>query len=450
MGFSMASASMHIGLDDTDSTRRGCTTYVAAVLVEKLQKMGVEFFDYPNLVRLNPNVPWKTRGNGALCLRIKYNENVEERIKETVISTVEELADMNFKGTDPGIVFFKAAKIPAAVKAFAKSTITGIVRLKDALKIIKRFGAEALGYNSGRGIIGGLAAVGETLDGDHTYEVLAYRMPQNYGLRRMVDTQSIFEMDKATAPYTFNNVDLEKRRVIITPRGPDPILFGIRGETPEIVKKAFGMVKPLEPVERWVIFRTNQGTDAHLKRAKNLCDVKPYNPVVARGVVSADPKIVPRRHVVFPIKDETAQVDCAAYEPTGALRKVARKLIVGDFVEVYGGVRPPSRGRPLTVNLEKIRILKLEPKTVLYNPLCPKCGKRLKSMGKNKGFRCESCGSRYVGLEKVEVKVKRDLKKGLYITSTRSQRHLTKPITRYGMEKPKGASVRLIDGWHFP
>lgn len=64
---------MHIGLDDTDSTRKGCTTYVAALLVEKLQKLGANFIDYPSLIRLNPNVPWKTRGNGALCLRIQYD-----------------------------------------------------------------------------------------------------------------------------------------------------------------------------------------------------------------------------------------------------------------------------------------------------------------------------------------------------------------------------------------
>ena len=82
-------------------------------------------------------------------------------------------------------------------------------------------------------------------------------------------------MDKKLAPYTFNNVDPEKRRVIITPRGPDPILFGIRGETPEAVKKAFELVKPLEPVERWVIFRSNQGTDAHLKHAQALSDIEP-------------------------------------------------------------------------------------------------------------------------------------------------------------------------------
>jgi len=441
---------MHIGLDDTDSPRKGCTTYVAALLVEKLQKLNVNFIDYPNLIRLNPNVPWKTRGNAALCLRIQYNENVEDKIKETAISTVEEHADLKFKGTDPGIVFFKKAKPTKEVKIFAKNAITGIVSLKEALKLLKKFEAEALGFKMCRGIIGGLAAVGEAFQGDHTYEILAYRVPENYGLKRRVDEASIFEMDRVTAPYTFNNVDPEKGRIIITPRGPDPILFGIRGETPEIVKKAFEMVKPLEPVERWVIFRTNQGTDAHLKRFEKLSEIKPYHPVVARGTLAANPKIIPRRHVIFSLKDESAQVDCAAYEPTGVLRNVARKLIVGDYVEVYGGVRAPSQNRPLTINLEKIRLLKLAPKIVYHNPICPKCGKRLKSMGKNKGFRCEKCGLRYTDLGKVEVKVKREIRKGLYITSTRSQRHLTKPFRRYGMEKRHLAVRELIEGWHFP
>lgn len=445
----MTMKAMHIGLDDTDSPRRGCTTYITALLVEKLQKLGAKFIDYPNLIRLNPNVPWKTRGNGALCLRIRYNESREERIKETVITAVEEHADLEYKGTDPGIVFFGKKRIPKEVKAFAKKTITGIVDLKDALKLVKRFGAEAVGFKRCRGIIGGLAAVGETLRGDHTYEILVYRTPENRGSKRRVDESSIIKMDEATAPYTFNNVDPEKSRVIITPRGPDPILFGIRGETPEVVKKAFEMVKPLEPVERWVIFRTNQGTDEHLKRVGNLSRIKPYNPVIARGTVAANPKIVPRRHVIFPIKDGGASVDCAAYEPTGALRKAAVKLIVGDYVEVCGGVRV-SQEHPLTINLEKIRLLRLALKTVLRNPLCPKCGKRLKSMGRDKGFRCERCGERYADVSKVEVKLKRDIKRGLYMTSPRSQRHLTKPLRRYGMEKRRVSVKELIDVWHFP
>jgi len=446
----MTIKTMHIGLDDTDSPRKGCTTYVAALLVERLQKLNVNFLDYPNLIRLNPNVPWKTRGNGALCVRIGCDERVEEKIKETAIGIVEEQADLGFRGTDPGIVFFKRAKIPMEVKIFARNTITGIVSLKEALRLLKKFEAEALGFKKGRGIIGGLAAIGETLQGDHTYEVIAYRVPENYGLKRKVDETSIFEMDKATAPYTFNNVDTEKGRIIITPRGPDPILFGIRGETPEIVKKAFAMVRALEPVERWVVFRTNHGTDAHLKRVERLNEIKPYHPVVARGIVAENPKIIPIRHVIFPIKDETAQVDCAAYEPTGVLRKVAKKLIARDYVEVHGGVRPPSPNRPLTINLEKIRLLRPAPKIVYHNPVCQNCGKRLESMGRSKGFRCRKCGLRYANLGKVEVKAKREIRKGLYITSTRSQRHLTKPFRRYGMEKRQTKVKGLIENWHFP
>jgi len=441
---------MHIGFDDTDSTRKGCTTYIAALLVEKLKKMGASFIDYPNLIRLNPNVPWKTRGNGALCIRAKFNPNNEAKIKEVVINTVEEYADLEFRGTDPGIVFFTKAKIPREVTKFSKNAITGIVTLREALKLIKKFKAEAVGFKKGRGIIGGLAAIGETFDDDFTYEILAYRIPENYGLKRRMNEASIFEMDKATMPYTFNNVDMEKHRIIITPRGPDPILFGIRGETAETVKKAFEIVKPLEPVERWVIFRTNQGTDAHLKKVEKLSQIRPYNPVIAKGIVFTNPKIIPRRHVFFSIKDESGQVECAAYEPTGALRKTAIKLVVGDHVEVYGGVRKPSGDIPLTINLEKIRLLKLAPKISYQNPMCPKCGRRLKSMGKGQGFRCKKCSSKYPNMKKVEVKIRRELKKGIYITSTRSQRHLTKPHQRYGMEKYGRTVEKLIEDWHFP
>ena len=439
---------MHIGLDDTDSTRRGCTTYITALLVEKLENLNAKFLDYPKLVRLNPNVPWKTRGNGALCVKISHATGLEGEIKETVINLVEEHSDLGFKGTNPGIVFFPNAKSPQEIRTFSGNAITGIVTLKEAKELIQKFGGEALGFKNCRGIIGALAAVGETFAGDHTYELIAYRIPENYGVKRRVDAASIFEMDKLTQPYTFNNVDSEKGRVIITPRGPDPILFGIRGETPSAVKEAFELVKPLEQVERWLVFRSNQGTDAHLKRATALNQIQPFQSVVAKGVVSRNPSLVPLRHVIFSIKDKGEEVDCAAYEPTGALRKVARKLIVGDSVEVYGAVREPSPDRRLTVNLEKINVLTLAPKTVLQNPKCAKCGKRLESMGKDKGFRCRKCGTRFDNAVKVSATVARDLRAGLYVTSTRSQRHLTKPLRRYGLEK-QGAPVEgLIENWH--
>jgi tRNA(Ile2)-agmatinylcytidine synthase len=441
---------LHIGLDDTDSTRRGCTTYIAAVLVEELEKLRAHFIDYPNLVRLNPNVPWKTRGNGALCLRIRYAEELEEQIKEKTLNAVEKYSDLESKGTDPGVVFFRRPTIPRQVRAYAAHAITGVVKLGEALDLLKRYKAEALGFKNGRGIIGALAAVGETLREDHTYEILAYRVAKNWGTKRRVDGASIFQMDKETAPCTFNNVDTQKGRVIITPRGPDPILFGIRGETAEVVKKAFQIVKPLEPIERWVIFRTNQGTDAHLRRVSKLSALAPYSSVIVKGTVSAAPRTVPKRHAIFSIRDESTEVDCAAFEPTGTLRHTAMKLMVEDVVEASGAVKTPSQPNPLTINLEKIRVTKLQPKLVYQNPLCPNCGKRLKSMGKNQGLRCEKCGFKRKDPSRIQVRIKRGLKKGVYITSTRSQRHLTKPLTRYGMEKRSYQGEELIDTWHFP
>ncbi|HXX87449.1 MAG TPA: tRNA(Ile)(2)-agmatinylcytidine synthase [Candidatus Acidoferrum sp.] len=444
----MIENTMHIGIDDTDSVRKGCTTYVAALLVEKLEHLGARFIDYPNLIRLNPNVPWKTRGNGALCLRIRCDKNVENKIKNAVINTVEKHSDLDCEGTEPGIVFLCRESIPREFRAFAEKTISQVVNLREAVRLVKVFGAEAVGFKSGRGIIGSLAAVGETLHADHTYEIIAYRKSENWGSKRKMDEASIFEMDKATAPFTFNNVDFEKNRVIITPRGPDPVLFGVRGETAEIVKRAFVMIKPLEPIERWMIFRTNQGTDAHLRPVKSISKIAPSNSVIAKGTVSESPRIVPRRHVIFSICDKTGQVDCAAYEPTGSLRRAAMELIVGDAVEAYGGVRVATRKKPLTVNLEKIRVLELAQKIAVENPTCGRCGKRLKSMGKDKGFRCEKCGSRYRNLERIETTQQRCLKRGLYITAVRSQRHLTKPFRRYEMEKLHSKIEKPMGVWH--
>ncbi len=433
---------LHVGLDDTDSPKAGCTTYVAALLAAMFHKMGTRFIDYPSLIRLNPNVPWKTRGNGALCLRIQCEENLADEIKECAVETIEENSDLSYQGTDPGVVFL-TGEVPREVELFAQKTIQGLVKIDEALRLIKKHGAEAVGFKKGRGIIGGLAATGEMLKGDHTYEFIAYRSPENRGTRRRVDVSSIVEMDRQMGRLVFNNVDPETGRVLITPRGPDPILYGIRGETAAAVKRAHEFVRADEPIERWVVFRTNHGTDAHLKRAVSVSEVKPHNPVIIRAEVTGEPRNIQGGHVIFQIQDETGAVDCAAYKPTGVLRDVAKLLKNGDLVEAYGGVRPPSPENPLTVNLEKMRIIELKPNIVSQNPLCPNCGKRMKSMGRGQGFECEKCGFHGRNLKKIASEVERSFKTGLYVTSPRSQRHLTKPLVRYGLEKAD--APRLFD-----
>ena len=159
--------------------------------------------------------------------------------------------------------------------------------------------------------------------------------------------------------------------------------------------------------------------------------------------------MIPGRHVIFSIRDKTGEIDCAAYEPTGTLREAAKKLIEGDQVEVHGGVRPASPQHPITINLEKMRILRLVPKIDFRNPTCSQCGKRMESMGRGKGYRCKKCGFRSSRLEKVAVESKRSLERKLYITSPRSQRHLAKPFLRYGREK-SNAPKNMIKDWHSP
>ncbi|MGC8961120.1 MAG: TiaS agmantine-binding domain-containing protein, partial [Candidatus Bathyarchaeia archaeon] len=289
----------HIGFDDTDSPRMGCTTYVAALIVERLEALGCRFFDYPNLVRLNPNIPWKTRGNGAVALRIKLDRHIdEESVKEEVIKIVEENSDLDYPGTDPAICFLKGS-VPRGLKAFSKKAVQDIVQLHEAERMKEKYNVELYPIRGLRGIIGALAAIGETLDEDHTYELIAYRTRGNWGKPRRVDEHSIVNMDKATHPYTFNNYDYEDGRVLITPHGSDPILFGVRGESPEILLKAFEAIKVYEPIERWVIFRSNQGTDAHLRRIDRLREAKPHIPILVRGVVSNKPVKIKGGHVIF-------------------------------------------------------------------------------------------------------------------------------------------------------
>lgn len=439
---------LHIGIDDTDSPRGGCTTYVAALLVERLTKLGASFIDYPNIIRLNPNVPWKTRGNGALCLRINIDVKKLNKVKEVVIETLEKNSDFSYFGTDPGAVFYLGDVTPD-VSAFARRAIQDIVTMTEALKIIKTNSAEAIGFKKGRGIIGALAAIGERLLGDHTYELIAYRLHQNRDIPRKVDPASVAKMDHQTKPLTFNNIDPETGRILITPRGSDPILYGVRGESPKIVEKTRKIIKTGEEIERWIIFRTNHGTDAHLTLIKTINQIRPYRPTISRGIVATLPWIIPGRHVFFTIKDAAGQIDCAAYEPTGKFRNVIRQLVQGDLVEVYGGVRPAASSHPQTINLEKIKILKLASKVTYQNPHCPKCSKRMKSMGKSKGFRCDKCGFRSVEAKKLPLELPRSLKEELYIPPPRAHRHLTKPYSRYGKER-LGLPSKLFEPWHNP
>jgi tRNA(Ile2)-agmatinylcytidine synthase len=407
---------LHIGLDDTDSKKGMCTTYLGAVLKERLEKFSK--IHELRLVRLNPNIPWKTRGNGAVGLIIETpdpNRAVDETIK-----AVKKYSSLSDKDTNPGIVFLRGEVTPR-LHSFYFKALRELVTIEEAETTANNHSAKIIKFKNGRGVIGALAAIGADLN-PPTYELITYRASENWGRPRSVDPHSIFEMDKMTYPETFNNVDRGVSRVLITPHSPCPILFGIRGKNREVLKKAKEMIDVNEPIERVAIFKTNQGTDAHLIE-KKISQLRPLISAIVKGAVVKDPTVLPGGHVILTIAGDGARVDCAAYEPTGDFRKVVKKLCMGDKVRVFGGVKETKK---LTINLEKIELLELRETFEAKNPFCPDCKKRMESSGRGQGFRCRKCKT--TALRKEFIAVKRKINPGLYCVPPRAMRHLSAPL----------------------
>lgn len=439
---------LHIGIDDTDSINGGCTTHLAAMLVPQLKHLGASFLDYPNLIRLNPNIPYKTRGNGAVALRLEIpNENLP-RVSDLVFREIESSAHADDRDVDPAAVILRGS-VPKPIAEFGERALSKLLSVPLAVDLIEQSGAEALAFRDGQGLVGALAAIGVELQDDYTFELIAYRAASRIGSQRRIAFGSVVEMDRKFSSTTFGNLDPETGRVLITPRGRDPILCGIRGEDPEKLLEAFAMLRIDEPVSAWTIFRTNHGTDAHLRTETELNNIEPYSAVNTVGNVSIRPTVGVGGHVYFAVSDGILQLNCAAYEPTGEFRRTIAKLRAGDTVRVFGCIRKAEPLHEPTLNLEKIEVLKLAEHYTPRNPVCTSCGRRMQSAGRGQGFRCDKCGNHDRQIKKTMERAERDIQPGLYIPPSRANRHLTKPRCRYGRERTH-ASDNMIRTWHAP
>ncbi|NHJ85342.1 MAG: DUF1743 domain-containing protein [Asgard group archaeon] len=418
---------LHIGIDDTDSLKGSCTTHLATVITTQIFDL-VEFLDFPNLIRLNPNIPFKTRGNGAVALRIRGEPRDLEQCKEITIKSIEKFARFGEENTNPGLVFIENS-ISSEVKAFSERAMWDVLSIAEADSFGSISNIELIKYGNGRGIIGGLAAIGNQLQNDFTYEHLSYRNPSKYGTKRMIKEESIIEADKAT-PLTFNNVDYEYNSIMILPRGADPVFTGIRGETVDEVSEAWNMLIPLEDIDMKMIYRTNQHTNQHFVKEFSVKDLKPHLSVYLDGEIIKNSFYIEGSHLIFRLRDETGEIDCAAYEPTKRFRGQLKNLIIGDKVTVFGGVRPAEENHPITVNIERVKIDFLSEKYSISNPICENCGARLKSAGKNKGYKCFKCSAVYRDAKPIKTTLQRKITLREYLPPIVAHRHLTKPECR--------------------
>jgi tRNA(Ile2)-agmatinylcytidine synthase len=381
-----------LGLDDTDSSRGYCTTYLAYRIAVDLRSE-VRVIPYPCLVRLNPNIPFKTRGNAAVSLQIDAEDG--ESAFELISSKVEELSDVD-GGANSGLVFLDNPAKAELFEPLYEAALRGVVSPHRARRLIKEAGAKSFELGNGMGLVGAASSLGFAAGFDHTFELIAYRRKEHWGTPRAVDSSSARAMDSALFPHVYNNYDYQKRKLLIAPHGPDPVFVGVRGDSPRSVIRAFRLLRYEEPVDGHMVYVSNQHTDAHLQRP---LDWKVYSSGWTQGDVEGV-RVGEGGHAYLTVIEGGTARSVAAYEPTGDLTRTVRRLKKGDRVRAYGGVRKGTTLHPKILNLEKLEVL----------------------------------SARRSGLPK-----------GVYVSSPRANRHLTKPLIRYGREDH--SDPREVDGW---
>ncbi len=431
---------MIVGIDDTDSRKGLCTTYLCAVLVDEFKKRGYGEVSTPRLVRLNPCIPFKTRGNGAVSFEIMIARRKEEKVKEVVKARVSELSELREEETNPGVVFIDDTALnteqsESMLKNFYENAVREVLKIENAYEIISELHFDYFGLKNKRGIIGALAAASflalqKNNYYDFTYELMAYRRKERWGTSRIIEEASVWKADEATYPLTWDTVDVANNNIVFAPHSPCPVLFGIRGDSIDAIYKAYELIHA-EPVERKMLFVTNQGTDFHLIRLEDAKEnLQDYHSYVLDGMVSSNPRTIEGGHVLFSIalsgKPAEKSIECIAYEPTKGFRDIIRELRVGDEITVFGSLKKK------TINLEKVAISKLN-NAVERNPKCDKCGRTMKSAGRLQGYMCKHCGT--YRADKDVVIVDRGIEDGLYEVPPVARRHISKPLIRMRMEE---------------
>ena len=398
---------MWIGVDDTDSPRGGCTTHVLTEIVRVARDHGIDVLGEPRLVRLNPNIPWKTRGNAALAVRLGAGLGPRTQVGEidgrpvwayargrpvpattrsTLLDALWEAVlagSQSDPATDPAMVVGDRP-LPATLYDRA---VRSVVPLGDVEATLLAAGYASRVRGSRRGLVGASAAA--AWPGRRaTWELLAYRRPGREGLARQVSVSSVREV-QARYPELFLCYDARTRRMLVAPHTPCPILFGLRSTDPTYLRSAARMVRS-EPVDRWLRFRTNQGTGDHVRLPVDG-SLEPYSSGRLVGTVASPPTDLRGGHVRLELLDRHGDlVTCLAFEPSKTLPAVVRSLRPRETVKVWGG-----RGEDATFRIEGI-VLRARPLVRCPGPLprCPTCGRAAHSLGRGRGYRCPSCRRR--------------------------------------------------------
>ena len=416
-----------LGLDDTDSATRGmCTTYVAAKIAERLPGACRTF-----LIRLNPAIEYKTRGNGAVAITTDTGLDEAFAIGEEVL---EEFAITTDPATNPGLVGVASpAQRPDALHQYAIEAVRDVHPLSSVTEQVPRLVDRSRGWGDRRGLIGATAAIGAAnvyeasargcpKDGvfaDWTVELIAYREPQRWGSDRLIEPESLAAGLTPEDGTVWDNIDAQSGELVCLPNSPCPVLVGLRGDDPNTLRTVLAQLEG-ESIANDRLFLTNQGTDVHLRPGVpgRLREQRAYR---LAGTVASSPETLEGGHVRVSLVVGERRLRCFAFEPTKRFRSSVRALRAGDRVLVCGGFNNGA------LNLEKFAVLELR-RTERVVPECSDCGKRMESAGRGQGYRCKECPTRRPS--RTRQPIQRELDIGWYEVPPDARRHLAKPLVR--------------------
>ncbi len=414
-----------LGIDDTDSRSEMCTTYLT---IEILKSSNLDLIGYPKLVRLNPNIPLKTRGNAAISLTLgrgegrstaigkidgeqilSYPRYRNEKIDIDVMSIIERFSPSE-KDTNPALIISGEENS----ENFYWDAVREFV---DYRKVLEKAKGDFSSINGQIGIVGANAAISWPRR-NTTYELVAYLEKNKWTGRHYVDDSSSMLIERSF-PDTFDNFDFKNKYNAIRPTTKTPILFGIRGVDPDRLIQYEGYVKS-EPYTSSIIYETNQATDDHLVE-RSIAESQLYFSAIIRGFVSSEPAWSRGGILGLDVEMNGEKIRAVAMEPTKEFRTLLAKLRRGDEVRVYGGITKIG-----IINIEKIEVVSVSRVTQIRPPLCHTCKTRMESVGRGGGFRCRKCGTRSkTGEESIE---KREIAPGFYEVPIVARRHLARPI----------------------
>ena len=222
---------MIVAIDSFDTPHSGCTTLTATLLMLHLYEKGFGLKGYPKLVRLNPSVPWKTRGNAAVAFEVE--------------GSLEEVFDeaKAFLERSPGRGALYVTEEPPPEEYYIKA----VERVVDP----KTLKVEGLWWGKEGALVGAVAAAAAR----HlpNFELLAYRLPENLGRPRKCSFHPLYE----ALLLELHPLIHESSPKVVCPKGPDPVLLGIRGTHPPSMVALLKLFTG-ERFSLATIFRTNQ------------------------------------------------------------------------------------------------------------------------------------------------------------------------------------------------